>query len=62
MVDLGLVKLKDRIMGIVCGIILYMVFEVYEGKFYCMKVDMYSFGFVMWEMWFGKRVFFELSY
>lgn len=41
---------------------LYMAPEVYEGKSYCTKADMYSFGLVMWEMWFGKKVFSEVSY
>ena len=60
--DLGLAKLKDKIMGTVCGTILYMAPEVHEGKPYCTKADMYSLGLVMWEMWFGKRVFSELRY
>jgi len=60
--DLGLAKLKDRITGTVCGTILYMAPEVHEGKPYCTKADMYSFGLMMWEMWFGKRVFSGLSY
>ena len=41
---------------------LYMAPEVHEGKPYCTKADMYSFGLVMWEMWFGKSVFSELRY
>ena len=57
--DLGLAKLKDRITGTVCGTVLYMAPEVHDGKVYCTKADMYSFGLVMWEMWFGKRVFSE---
>ena len=35
--------------------------EVYDRKSYDTKVDMYSFGLIVWEMWFGKRVFSELS-
>ena len=31
-----------------------------EGKLHSAKVDIYSFGLMMWEMWFGKRVFIEL--
>ena len=27
-----------------------------ENKIYDFKVDMYSFGLMMWEMWFGERV------
>ena len=62
MTDLGLAKMKDRITGTICGTILYMAPEVHEGKPYCTMADMYSFGLVMWEMWFGKRVFSEVSY
>ena len=39
---------------------LYMAPEVFEGKSYDTKVDMYSFGLMMWEMWFGKQAFSEL--
>ena len=59
--DLGLAKLQGRILGTVCGTPLYMAPEVHDGKPYCTKADMYSFGLMMWEMWFGKRVFSELS-
>ncbi|KAL9963714.1 hypothetical protein ACROYT_G027248 [Oculina patagonica] len=59
--DLGLANFNYRITGTVCGTILYMAPEVHEGKTYCNKVDMYSFGLIMWEMWFGKRAFNELS-
>lgn len=58
--DLGLAKLQGRILGTVCGTPLYMAPEVHDGKPYCTKADMYSFGLMMWEMWFGKRVFSEL--
>ena len=43
-----------------CGTPLYMAPEVMEGKLHSAKVDIYSFGLMMWEMWFGKRVFIEL--
>ena len=58
--DLGLASFKNRITETVCGTTLYMAPEVYEGKPYDSQVDMYSFGLMMWEMWFGKRVFSEL--
>ena len=60
--DLGLAKLQDRITGTVCGTMLYMAPEVHEGKLYSTKADMYSFGLVMWEMWFGESVFSELRH
>ena len=59
--DLGLASFKNRITGTMCGTILYMAPEVYERKSYDTKVDMYSFGLIVWEMWFGERVFSELK-
>ncbi|KAJ7392762.1 hypothetical protein OS493_010417 [Desmophyllum pertusum] len=60
---LGLANFKNRIAGTMCGTTLYAVApEVYEGKPYDTKVDMYSFGLMMWEMWFGERVFSELNH
>ncbi|KAJ7392761.1 hypothetical protein OS493_010416 [Desmophyllum pertusum] len=58
--DLGLASFKNRITETVCGTILYMAPEVHDRKSYDTKMDMYSFGLMMWEMWFGKRVFSEL--
>ena len=60
MADLGLANFKDKITGTRYGTTLYMAPEVMEGKVYTTKVDIYSFGLMMWEMWFGRRVFSEL--
>ena len=60
MADLGLATFKDKITGTVCGTQLYMAPEVMEGKVHTTKVDIYSFGLMMWEMWFGRRVFSEV--
>ena len=57
--DLGSAKLGNKILGTVCGTKLYMAPEVQEGKLYSTEADMYSFGLMMWEMWFGERVFSE---
>ena len=59
--DLGLAKLKSRITGTRCGTELYMAPEVRQGKVYDSKADMYSFGLMMWEMWFGERALGTLS-
>ena len=59
--DLGLATFKNRITGTVCGTPLYMAPEVREGKAYDSKADIYSFGLMMWEMWFGERALPELS-
>ena len=60
MADLGLATLKDKITGTVCGTPMYMAPEVMEGKVHTTKVDIYSFGLMMWEMWFGRSVFSEV--
>ena len=57
MADLGLATFKTLITGTYCGTQRYMAPEVrLEQKIYDSKVDMYSFGLMMWEMWFGERV------
>jgi serine/threonine protein kinase len=35
--------------------------EVFESKIYDAKVDIYSYGLILWEMWYGKRSFSELN-
>ena len=59
--DLGLATFKNRITGTMCGTLLYLAPEVQQGKVYDSKVDIYSFGITMWEMWFGKRAAKHLS-
>ena len=57
MADLGLATIKNQITGTYCGTPLYMAPEISpEQKIYDSKVDMYSFGLMMWEMWFGEIV------
>ena len=41
---------------------LFMAPEIHEGKVYDSKADIYSFGFMMWEMCFGGTVPLELSF
>lgn len=60
--DLGLATCKHMITGTVCGTPLYMAPEVKEAKTYDSRADMYSFGLMMWEMWFGEKVSRDLSY
>ena len=55
--DLGLATFRNQITGTYCGSPCYMAPEIRrEKKIYDSKVDMYSFGLMMWEMWFGEIV------
>ena len=54
--DLGLATFRNQITGTYCGTPWYMAPEIRENKIYDSKVDMYSFGLMMWEMWFGEIV------
>ena len=54
--DFGLATFRNQITGTYCGTPWYMAPEIRENKIYDSKVDMYSFGLMMWEMWFGERV------
>ena len=35
----------------------YLAPEVLEGRIYNSKAEMYSFGLMLWEMWYGEDVF-----
>ena len=59
--DLGLATCTNMITGARLGTPLYMAPEVHKGKTYDSKADLYSFGIMMWEMWFGKRASPQLS-
>ena len=55
--DVGVGKYEEDITGTICGTSLYLAPEVLEGRIYNSKADMYSFAFVLWELWYGERVF-----
>ena len=52
--DLGLTKDKANILGTVCGTPLYMAPEVLAGQMYSEKADMFSYGMILWELWYGE--------
>ena len=35
--------------------------EVFHAKLYDHQVDIYSFGIILWEMWYGKQAFAEFK-
>ena len=55
--DVGVGKYEEDITGTICGTSLYLAPEVLEGRVYNSRADMYSFAFVLWELWYGERVF-----
>ena len=59
--DLGVATLENTITGTMAGTQLYMAPEVNERKVYDSRADIYSFGVMMWEMWFGKEAPGKLS-
>ena len=55
--DVGVGKYEEEITGTICGTSLYLAPEVLDGRIYNSRADMYSFAFVLWELWYGERVF-----
>ena len=61
MADVGVGKYEGEITGTVCDTFLYIAPEVLEGRIYSSRADMYSFAFVLWELWYGERVFSDME-
>ena len=40
---------------------MYIAPEVFHSQLYDSKADIYSFGIVLWEMWYGQQAFAEFS-
>lgn len=55
--DVGVAKHEKEITGTTVGTPLYLAPEVREGRIYNSKADMYSFGFVLWELWYAETAF-----
>ncbi|XP_078380448.1 uncharacterized protein LOC144663395 [Oculina patagonica] len=55
--DIGVAKHERDISGTMCGTLLYLAPEVMDGRIYNSKADMYSFGMILWEMWYAKTAF-----
>ena len=58
--DVRVAKREKDITGTICGTSLYLSPEVSEGRKYNSKADMYSFGFVLWELWYGQTAFHDM--
>ena len=55
--DVGQAKAEIDITGTLAGTPVYMAPEVFHSRVYDSKADIYSLGLIMWEMWYGQRVF-----
>ena len=59
--DVGVSKQADMITGTMAGTPAYVAPEVIRSKVYDSKADIYSFGIMMWEMWYGMRAFLDVD-
>ena len=57
--DVGVSKDVEDITGTLEGSPVYIAPEVFHCKLYDSKADMYSFGIILWEMWYGRHAFAE---
>ena len=55
--DVGVARHENEITGTVCSTSIYLAPEVFEKRIYNSKSDMYSFGYVLWELWYGETAF-----
>ena len=58
--DVGIAKDEKEVTGTVIGTPVYMAPEMFdESRIYDASVDVYSLGLILWELWYGQRVFSE---
>jgi len=57
--DVGTSKDVMDITGALAGTPVYMAPEVFHSNLYDSKADIYSFGILLWEMWYGRKAFAE---
>ncbi|XP_022806599.1 U-box domain-containing protein 35-like [Stylophora pistillata] len=59
--DVGVSKEAKAIMGTMAGTPTYLAPEVMKSCMYDYKADVYSFGIMLWEMWYGKRALLDVG-
>ncbi|XP_078379645.1 uncharacterized protein LOC144662657 [Oculina patagonica] len=59
--DVGVAKQAKMVTGTMTGTPAYVAPEVIRSSVYDSKADIYSFGIMMWEMWYGKRAFHDVG-
>ena len=50
-------RLENEITCTVCDASIYLAPEIFDGRVYNSKADIYSFGYVLWELWYGETAF-----
>ena len=58
--DVGVSKEAKAITGTMAGTPLYLAPEVIKSCLYDYKADIYSFGIMLWEMWYGDRALLDV--
>ena len=59
--DVGASKEAGYITGTLAGTPAYMAPEVLKSQVYSGKVDIYSLGIMLWELWYGERAFAKIE-
>ena len=59
--DVGISKPVIDITGTLAGTPAYIAPEVFRSEVYDCKADIYSLGIILWEMWYGKQAFDNVS-
>ena len=57
----GVSKEEKLITGTMAGTPAFVAPELIRSSMYDSKADMYSFGIMMWEMWYGRRAFLDVG-
>ena len=60
--DVGVSKLAVDVTGSLAGTPAYMAPEVFRSEIYEFSADIYSFGIMLWEMWYGKPAFTNIKF
>ena len=59
--DVGVSKEAKAITGTLAGTPVYLAPEVVKSRLYDYKADIYSFGIMLWEMWYGNRALLDVG-
>lgn len=60
--DIGLSKPQNLLTGTIIGTPVAMAPEVFQGRIYDKSADIFSLAIMIWEMWYGRKVFSEEMY